>query len=72
MEPFERIDEVHEAKKPLEHCPICGQDLKLKKSFKGRKHYRTKRMTQVCTGKHCDWASILLTTGEAMIETGII
>lgn len=57
-------------RKKESHCPECGCDVKVKESFKGRKHYRTKRRTQHCVA--CDWACILPTEREAFNHLGLL
>ena len=62
-------DQVHTIMKPLKICPLCGNDVKTKISFKGRSMYRNKRSTQYCS---CGWSKIIPTEREAMIELGEI
>jgi len=62
-------DKIREAMKPLKECPLCGNFVKTKISFKGRTMYRNKRMTQYC---ECGWSRIIPTEREAMIQLGEI
>jgi len=60
-------DRLYEIMKPLKICPLCGNNVKTKISFKGRKIYSNKRSTQYCS---CRWSKIIPTKREAMIELG--
>jgi len=62
-------DRLYKAIQPLKICPLCGNNIKTKVSFKGRTMYRNKRKTQYCS---CGWSKIIPTEREAMIELGEI
>ena len=62
-------DKLHKVMEPLKLCPLCGNDVKTKISFKGRSHFRNKRRTQYCS---CGWSKIIPTEREAMIQLGEI
>jgi len=62
-------DQIIEAMRPLKECPLCGNKVKTKVSFKGRTRYRNRRSTQYCS---CGWSKIIPTEREAMIELGEI
>lgn len=51
----------------MENCIICGQKMKEKVSFKGRKRYRNKRNTLVCD---CGYSTIIETEREEDIRNG--
>ena len=67
---MDRIDDqIYKETKPFKFCPLCGDNLITKTSFKGRTQYRNKRMTQICT---CGWSCILPTDREAETQLGLI
>lgn len=51
----------------MKTCPICGSQMSIKVSFQGRKSYRNKRETYVCT---CGYSTIKETRRERMIRSG--
>lgn len=51
----------------METCPICGQKMEVKTSFKGRKMYRNKRKTYICK---CGYSTIEETLREQGIRKG--
>jgi len=56
-------------------CPICGEELKEKIVFEGRKMKRYKSITRkmvYCPGKHCSYSNIIPTITERMISNGQI
>lgn len=48
-------------------CPICGQKMKEKTSFKGRTMHRNKRKTYVC---NCSYSTIVETEREIFTRKG--
>ncbi len=53
----------------MKTCPICGSQMSLKASFQGRKGYRNKRTTYVCT---CGYSTIKETRREEAVRNGKI
>ena len=51
----------------MENCIICGQEMKEKVSFKGRKGYRNERKSLVCD---CGYSTILETRREENMRNG--
>ena len=61
--------EISNVRQKEPFCPDCGCEVKIRTSFKGRTHYRTKRETQYCTS--CNWSCILPTDHEACTQLGV-